>query len=82
MILTLQEAAAELRVSRRTLEREAREGRLALVRVRSRRLVARTELDRYIAAQESKCPSVASANAGRFVSASVGGAARPTTAIM
>lgn len=33
-LLTLTEAAAQLRVSRRTLEREASDGRLAIVRVR------------------------------------------------
>ena len=51
MLLTLSEAAARLRVSIRTVEREAADGRLAIVRVRSRRLVDSAELDRYITAQ-------------------------------
>lgn len=42
--------AAELRVSVRTVEREIRDGKLAVNKVRSLRMVARTELDRYIAA--------------------------------
>ena len=58
-LLTISEAAERLRVSVRTLEREARDGRLAIVRIRSVRLVAPAELDRYIAAQsEIKSPSV------------------------
>ncbi|MCO6445825.1 MAG: tyrosine-type recombinase/integrase [Anaerolineae bacterium] len=39
MLLTVREAAERLRVSARTVEREIAAGRLACVRVRSRRLV-------------------------------------------
>jgi excisionase family DNA binding protein len=69
-LLLLREAAAELRVSVRTVEREIADGKLAAVMVRRRRLVARAELDRYIAAQEIPCQSVKLASAGRFASAS------------
>jgi excisionase family DNA binding protein len=69
-LLTLAEAAQRLRVSVRTLEREARDGRLALVRIRSVRLVAPAELDRYIAAQEERsCQSAVSASVGKSASA-------------
>lgn len=70
-LLTLQEAADRLRVSVRTLEREIHDGRLSIVRVRSVRLVAPAELDRYIAARgETGCPSAKSASVGRSESAS------------
>ena len=70
-LLTLAESATALRVSVRTLEREIRDGRLAVIRVRTRRLVAREELDRYIAAsREVACQSVKSVNAGKYESAS------------
>ena len=39
MLLTVRETAERLRVSARTVEREIAAGRLACVRVRSRRLV-------------------------------------------
>lgn len=51
-LLTLAEAADRLRVSVRTIEREAADGRLALVRIRSRRMIDPFELARYIAAAE------------------------------
>lgn len=67
-LLTLREAAARLRVSVRTVERECADGRLAIVRVRSRRLIDPAELDRYIAAsQVIACPSAEKATAGRSV---------------
>ena len=53
MLLTLPEAAGLLRVSVRTLEREAAAGRLCIVRVRRRRLVEEGELGRYVAACRS-----------------------------
>ena len=67
-LLTLPEAAARCRVSVRTLEREAAEGRLAIIRIRSRRLIEPAELDRYIAASR-ECPSAAKATAGKCESA-------------
>lgn len=71
-LLTIAEAADRLRVSVRTIEREARDGRIAIVRIRSIRLVAPAELERYIAAQtEIQNPSAASATAGRSASDSV-----------
>lgn len=48
-LLTLDEAAAELRISRRTLERRIEAGRLATVRDGRTVRVARAELRRYIA---------------------------------
>ncbi len=72
VLLTIAEAATQLRVSIRTIEREARDGRIAIVRIRSVRLVAPTELARYIAAsQEIQCQSAKSATVGRSVSESV-----------
>lgn len=62
-LLTLAEVAKRLSVSIRTLEREVSDGKLTLTRVRSRRLVAPAEVDRYIAAQS--CPSEKSATAGK-----------------
>ena len=52
MLLTVAEAAEQLRVSVRTVEREAAAGRIALVRIRSRRLIDQAELARYIAGQQ------------------------------
>lgn len=66
-LLTLPEAAQRLRVSVRTVEREAAAGRLALVRVRSRRLVPADELARYIAA--CSCQSASEATATKSASA-------------
>lgn len=69
---TLAEFAARLRVSIRTLEREIRDGRLSVVRVRSRRLIAAAEQARYIAAagEEKVCQSEKSASDGKSVSVS------------
>ena len=68
---TLAEVADRLRVSVRTLEREIRDGKLSILRVRSRRLVAASELERYISAGEIRtCQSERSASAGKSVSAS------------
>ena len=73
-LLTLSEAAQRLRVSVRTLEREARDSRLAIIRIRSIRLVSPDELERYLAAaQDAGRQSVTSARVGRdaLVSADV-----------
>lgn len=56
-LLTLPQAAQRLGVSVRTVEREAADGRLALVRIRSRRMVDPAELTRYIAAASSSTSS-------------------------
>ena len=68
LLLTLSEAADRLRVSVRTLEREAADGRLYIVRVRKRRMVETREIDRYIAA--STCQSAKKETVGKSVSAS------------
>jgi excisionase family DNA binding protein len=68
-LLTLSEAAGRLRVSIRTVEREAADGRLAIVRVRSRRLVDSAELDRYITAQVQPWQSERREPAGKSESA-------------
>ena len=65
-LLTITEAAQRLHVSVRTLEREVADGKLAIVRVRSRRLVDEAELTRYIAAQS--CRYEKSAIAGKSAS--------------
>lgn len=60
MLLTVREVAERLRVSARTVEREVAAGRLACVRVRSRRLVDEADLAAYISQsrqQEAACPS-------------------------
>lgn len=58
-LLTIKEAAEMLRVSTRTIEREASDGRISIVRIRSVRLVAPAELERYIIAQSQiKSPVV------------------------
>lgn len=67
-LLTLKEAASRCRVSAKTLLREAADGRLTIVRIRSRQLVEPAELDRYIAASR-ECPSAAKATAGKCESA-------------
>ena len=71
-LLTLR-AAAELIggvVSTRTLEREIADGRLAVVRIRSKRFVAESEIRRYIAAREERgCQSARSGDAGKSASA-------------
>jgi excisionase family DNA binding protein len=70
-LLTFAEAAQRLRVSVRTVEREAIAGRLAIVRIRSRRFIRADELDRYITAREEvqACPSASEATAIRSASA-------------
>lgn len=77
-LLTLPQAAQRLGVSVRTVEREAADGRLALVRIRSRRMVDPAELTRYIAAASSStssptgtpsCPSASEVIATRSASA-------------
>lgn len=72
MLITLPEAAARLRVSLRTLEREVADGRLAIVRIRTRRMVDPAELARYIAAasQAQPCQSASEATATKCASAS------------
>ena len=66
-LLTLQEAAAHLRVSVRTVEREAADGRIAIVRVRRRRMVEPAEIARYVAAQREKpCQSASTGTDGKF----------------
>lgn len=71
-LLTIAEAAERLRVSVRTVEREAKDGKLAIVHIRSRRMVDPGELVRYIAANQTAapCPSVNEATATRSASAS------------
>lgn len=72
MLLTLPEVAKHLRVSLRTLEREVADGRLAIVRIRTRRMVDPAELARYIAAasQGQPCPSASEETATKSASAS------------
>jgi excisionase family DNA binding protein len=48
-LLTLDEAAARLRVSRRTVQRLIAEGRIRPVRIRRRVLVTPRELEAYLA---------------------------------
>ena len=71
LLLTIQEAADRCRVSVRTLEREAADGKIALVRIRSKRMIELAELDRYIAEQRGiaqVCQSDAKATATRSAS--------------
>lgn len=67
-LLTVAEAAERLRVSVRTLEREILAGRIAIIRIRSRRLVELAEIERYIAAQRA-CRSEGGETAGKSASA-------------
>ena len=53
-LLTIAETAERLRVSARTVEREIAAGRLACVRIRSRRLVDPADLAAYIAASREQ----------------------------
>jgi len=70
-LLTIAETAERLRVSARTVEREIAAGRLACVRIRSRRLVDPADLAAYIAeSRRIECPSASMADAGRFASVS------------
>jgi excisionase family DNA binding protein len=50
-LLTLQDVAERLKVSRRTVEREIAAGRIRIVRVGRRIRVTTRELEAYIAAQ-------------------------------
>jgi excisionase family DNA binding protein len=63
-VLTIAEAAERLRVSVRTLTREAAEGRLGIIRIRRRLFVKPAELDRYLTA----CQSVSTETAGKSAS--------------
>jgi excisionase family DNA binding protein len=77
-LLTIVEASQRLRVSVRTVEREAKDGRLAIVHIRSRRMIEPAELLRYIAANQSTaapCQSENEATATRSASASAVAAA-------
>lgn len=76
MLLTVAEAAERLRVSARTVEREIAAGRLACVRVRSRRLVDDADLTAYISAsREQTCRSESAETDSRSEYASVVAAA-------
>src|SRR5690606_23090380 len=71
MLLTVRETAERLRVSARTVEREIAAGRLACVRVRSRRRVDEADLAAYISqSRRAECLSGSTADAGRCASAS------------
>jgi excisionase family DNA binding protein len=50
-LLTITAAATQLATSRRTIEREIADGKLAVIRVRGSRRVAQADLDSYIARQ-------------------------------
>ncbi len=50
--LTIAESCVYLRVSRRTLYRLIADGRVSVVKVRSRSFVRKAELDRYLKAAE------------------------------
>lgn len=67
-LLTLAEVAERLRVCVRTVEREIAAHRLALVRVRSKRLIRADDLARYISALP--CPSASEAPDTKSASAS------------
>ena len=65
-LLTLDEAAAELRISRRTLERRIDAGRLAAFRDGRTVRVTRAELRRYIVSATTRASSsVSNAPSGR-----------------
>lgn len=65
-LLTIAETAERLRVSARTVEREIAAGRLACVRIRSRRLVDPADLAAYIAqSRRIECPSESAGTDGR-----------------
>lgn len=67
-LLTMNDAAKRLGVSVRTVEREVSDGKLAIVRIRSRRKIDPAELDRYIAANQT-CQSAREATATKSASA-------------
>lgn len=50
-LYSLPAARSELGLSRATLDREIAAGRIAFVKIRSRRYIAREDLERYIAAR-------------------------------
>jgi len=58
MLLTIAEAAAELRVSPRTVEREIGDGKLTVTMIRSRPLIDRSDLAAYLVAQKITRESV------------------------
>lgn len=47
-LLTIQEAAERLRIGKRTVERFVAEGDIVSVKIGRRRLIAETELERYV----------------------------------
>lgn len=53
VLRTLDEAATDLRVSRRTVERLLRQGRLRAIRVPGHRLITTKELAAYIASRRA-----------------------------
>ena len=53
-LLDLDETAARLRVSRRTVEREIARGRLALTKVGGSSFVRESEIQRYLKANERR----------------------------
>jgi helix-turn-helix protein len=53
-LLTLAQAAAQLQIDAKTLRREARDGKLALVPIRGALRVRQAELDRYVREQEER----------------------------
>lgn len=71
-VLTLSEAAAEARVSPRTLAREIAAGRLIATRVRGCVRILASDLDSYLHAQRTSCRSDAAAIAGRLASSTLG----------
>lgn len=62
MLLTVDDAAAEARVSPKTIERDIRAGRLAVVRIRGCVRIQRTAWEDYLKA----CRYVATGTDGRF----------------
>ena len=64
LALPIPAAAAEIGVSPKTLRREIAQGRLAVVRVRSRVLVLRTDLTTYLETHR-RCQSAATAPGGK-----------------
>lgn len=84
-LLTLPDAAAQLAISRRTLEREIASGRIATVRVRGAVRVAQSDIDAYIVRlrryqeQPDPCQSANVATFGTSVSRSRGQRIERTT---
>jgi len=71
-LLTISLAATQLSTSRRTVEREIADGKLAVIRIRGIRRVAQSDLDDYIARQRrgEQCQSTSAATGGTTVSRS------------